>query len=493
MQRRCAVEQDRMVANDLLENLEHLARFLLDDLLGALHRLGDSLLDELVDDERLEQLERHRLRQAALVQLEFRTHDDDRTARVVHALAEQVLAEPALLALEHVAERLERTLAAAANGLGAATVVEQRVDRLLQHALLVPENDLRRAMHDELLQAVVAVDDAAIEIVQVRRRETAAVERNEGAQVRRNHRDDVQDHPFRLVAHVAVVARVAERVDDLEALQLLLLLVLARLDDHLRAELVGDLVDVEPAEQVADRGGADVGEERGIALVLRLGAQREVLLFVEELVGVDFLIAGLDDDVVRIVDDLLEIAQREVEEVAHRAGQRLEEPDMGDGNGELDVPHAVATDLAQGHFDAATVADHAAIADALVLAAMAFPVLDGTKNALAEEAVLLGLERPVVDGLGFRDFAPRPPRTQAGHLEPLTFLGIPGSADLLRRGDADLDVVKSGCAGLARAAEIDHVLFLAGAEGQTAVSTLSVGIHGDVDTEGLQFLHEHVE
>ena len=215
-------------------------------------------------------------------------------------------------------QRLERALAAAADRLGAAAVVEQRVDRLLQHALLVPEDDFRRAMQDELLQAVVAVDDAAVEIVQVRRREAAAVERDERAQVRRDHRDDVQDHPLRLVAHVAVVARVAERVDDLEALQLLLLLVLARLDDHLRAELVGDLVDVEAAQQLAHRRRADVGHERGVALVLRLGAQREVLLLVEQLVRVDFLVARLDDDVVRVVDDLLEVTEREVEQVAHR-------------------------------------------------------------------------------------------------------------------------------------------------------------------------------
>ena len=39
----------------------------------------------------------------ALVQLERRADDDDRAARVVDALAEQVLAEAALLALEHVA------------------------------------------------------------------------------------------------------------------------------------------------------------------------------------------------------------------------------------------------------------------------------------------------------------------------------------------------------------------------------------------------------
>jgi hypothetical protein len=108
-----------------------------------------------VDDERLEELERHGLGQAALVQLELRTHHDDRTARVVHALAEQVLTEPALLALEHVGERLERTLAAATDGLGAAAVVEQRVDRFLQHALLVAQDDFRRAVRDELLRRLL--------------------------------------------------------------------------------------------------------------------------------------------------------------------------------------------------------------------------------------------------------------------------------------------------------------------------------------------------
>ena len=83
------------------------------------------------------------------------TDDDDRTARVVDALAEQVLTEAALLALEHVGQRLERTLAATANRLGAAAVVEQRVHRFLQHALLVAENDFRRAVRDELLSRLL--------------------------------------------------------------------------------------------------------------------------------------------------------------------------------------------------------------------------------------------------------------------------------------------------------------------------------------------------
>ena len=169
VQRRRAVEQHRVVLDDLFQDLVHLGALPLHDLLGPLDRLGDALLHQLVDDERLEQLDRHRLGQAALVQPELRAHHDDRAAGVVHPLAEQVLAEPALLALEHVREALERTLAAAPDGLGAAAVVEQRVHRLLEHALLVPEDDLRRLVLDQLGEPVVPVDHPPIQVVQVGR------------------------------------------------------------------------------------------------------------------------------------------------------------------------------------------------------------------------------------------------------------------------------------------------------------------------------------
>ena len=104
VQRRRAVEQHRMLADDLLEDVPDLRRLLLDHALGRLDGGGHAALLELGVDERLEQLERHLLRQAALMQLQFRPDDDDRAAGIVDALAEQVLAEAALLALQHVAD-----------------------------------------------------------------------------------------------------------------------------------------------------------------------------------------------------------------------------------------------------------------------------------------------------------------------------------------------------------------------------------------------------
>src|SRR6476469_4456201 len=176
--------------------------------------------------------------------------------------------------------------------------------------------------------------------------------------------------------------------------------------DQSLAELVGDLVDVDSTQQLPHSRRANVGEERVVVLVLRLLLHVEELVLIEQLIGGDFLLARIDDDVVRVVDDLLEITQREIDEVPHRTRQSLEEPDVSDGYGELDVTHALATDAAQGDFDAAAIADHATVTDSLVFAAVAFPVLHRTEDPLAEQAVLLGLERAIVDRLGLQYFAP---------------------------------------------------------------------------------------
>src|SRR6185503_20203541 len=128
----------------------------------------------------------------------------------------------------------------------------------------------------------------------------------------------------------------------------------------------------------------------------------EIAILVEQLVLHDVLLARIDDDIVRVVDDLLEIAKREIHEVPHRTRKSLEEPDVGDGYGELDVAHALTTNTSESHFDAATVADHSAIPDSLVLTAMTLPVLHGSEDPLAEETILLGLEGAVVDGLGLQ-------------------------------------------------------------------------------------------
>ena len=167
VQGRRPVEQHRVLADDLFQHVPHDRALTLDHPLGGLDVLRVVEVDQPLHHERLEQLQRHLLGQAALVQLELRADDDDRTAGVVDALAEQVLTEPALLALEHVGQRLQRAVTRAGDRPAAAAVVEQRVDGLLQHPLLVVDDDLGRAEVDQPLEPVVPVDHAAVQVVQV--------------------------------------------------------------------------------------------------------------------------------------------------------------------------------------------------------------------------------------------------------------------------------------------------------------------------------------
>ena len=109
------------------------------------------------------------------------------------------------------------------DGPAPAAVVEQRVDGLLEHPLLVVDDDLGGAEVEQSLQAVVAVDDPAVQVVEVGRGEPATVELDHRAQLRRDHRHDVEDHRLRVVDAPAVVVAAVERGDDLQPLDGLLL------------------------------------------------------------------------------------------------------------------------------------------------------------------------------------------------------------------------------------------------------------------------------
>ena len=69
MERRRAVQENRVLGDDLLENVPDLRDHRVDVLLRRLDVLDGLPLDEAAHDERLEELERHQLRQPALVQL----------------------------------------------------------------------------------------------------------------------------------------------------------------------------------------------------------------------------------------------------------------------------------------------------------------------------------------------------------------------------------------------------------------------------------------
>src|SRR3569623_657236 len=414
MQGRRAVEQHRMFADHLFQDVPHLGALALDQLLRRLDGGGEAAVLQLGEDEGLEQLERQQLGQTALMQTQSRTDHDHRSAGIVDALAEQILTEAALLALDHVGQGFQRTAVGTGDGLAATAVVEQRIYGFLQHALFVAHDDVGRIQVEQALQAIVAVDDAAIEVVQIGSREAAAGERHQRAQLGRQYRQHGHHHPL------GTVARLDEGLHQLEALGELL-------DAGLRAgghDLVTQahhfFLQVDAGQQLIHCLGAHAGVEL-VAIFFNGG---KILLVGEQLAALELGHARIDHYEGFEIEHALNVTQGHVEQQAHARGQRFQEPDVGDGARELDVAHAFTAHLGQGHFHAAFLADHAAVLEALVLAAQTLVVLHGPEDLGAEQTVALGLEGAVIDGLR------------------LLYLAEGPGTDLVGRGQADADGIE---------------------------------------------------
>src|SRR5690606_8798428 len=93
VQRRRTVQHDRVFADNLFEDVPNHWFLRFYQFLGGLDCRCQAHHFQTIENERLEQFERHQLGQTALVQLELRAHHNNRTAGVVDALAQQVLTE----------------------------------------------------------------------------------------------------------------------------------------------------------------------------------------------------------------------------------------------------------------------------------------------------------------------------------------------------------------------------------------------------------------
>jgi hypothetical protein len=96
-------------------------------------------------------------------------------------------------------------------GLAAAAVVDQRVHGLLKHSLFIADNDVGRAEIKQPFQAVVAVDDSAVQVIQVGCRKAAAVKLHHRSKLRRNYRITSR------IIHSGLVARICGRPRLLQA------------------------------------------------------------------------------------------------------------------------------------------------------------------------------------------------------------------------------------------------------------------------------------
>src|SRR4030042_89208 len=120
---------------------------------GDLDARDQALFLQLMKNERLEELQGHLLGQAALIELEFRSDNDDGPAGIIDPLSQKVLTEASLFRAQGLAQRLERPAVRTKMDAGSFSVVAKGGHSLLQNPLLVADDELGRLEVDQLLAA----------------------------------------------------------------------------------------------------------------------------------------------------------------------------------------------------------------------------------------------------------------------------------------------------------------------------------------------------
>ena len=381
VERRSTVQQNRMILDHVLESAPDFVGPSFDHSLRAFHILRIAVLHQVFHDKRLEQFQSHLLRETALVHLQFRTDHDNGTAGIVYTFAQQVLTETSLFAPQHVGQGFQRPVAGSGDRTASAAVVDQSVDRFLQHTLFVADNDVGRTELKKFLESVVPVDDPAVKIVQIARSEPAAVQLDHRPEIRRDDRDNGQNDPFRSVAALD------ESFHDFQPLDRAGSLLAGRICD-LVAEFFLQFLQVQIAEQFADGFRAHARAERLRAVLVDRVA---VFLVREDLLVLQTCFARIRNNICRKIQHLLKCARAHVQQHLHAARDPFEIPDVGYRNGKFDMSHPFASYFGARHFNAALFADDSLISSAFVSAAMALPVLCRSENAFAVQTVFFRL------------------------------------------------------------------------------------------------------
>ena len=88
-----------MLFDYILKYVPDLCLEALNHLLRVLDVVRGSVSNEFLHNKRFKELDRHLLRETALIDLKFRSNDDNRTSGIVNSFTEKVLTETSLFTL----------------------------------------------------------------------------------------------------------------------------------------------------------------------------------------------------------------------------------------------------------------------------------------------------------------------------------------------------------------------------------------------------------
>ena len=125
-------------------------------------------LDKSFHNEGLEEFKRHFLRKTALVNFQLRTYDYNGTSGIVDTFSEKVLTERPCFPFSMSERDLSGLFDGPVTFFTVLTVVEQGIDRLLQHSLLILDYYGRGAEFKQSFQTVVSVYHTSVKVIDIR-------------------------------------------------------------------------------------------------------------------------------------------------------------------------------------------------------------------------------------------------------------------------------------------------------------------------------------
>ena len=271
-------------------------------------------------------------------------------------------------------------------------IVDQCVHCFLKHPLFISNDDIRCIQFQHSFQTVVTVDDTAIQIVQVRCCVPTAIEHNHRAEIRRDNRNNIQNHPFRTVAGEA------ECLYNFQTLEQLDTLLSGIQTTQFCFQLCGQFIQINFTKQCFDGFCAHLC----IKFIAVFFSIRDIFLFGQQLLFRQISVARIQYNVLGEVQDFFQTLLRNFQHLSDSGRGTFEVPDMGNGCSQFDMTHSFPTYFRTCNFYAAAVADFPFKTNFLKLAAVTLPVLGWPEDSLAVQTVSFRFLCPIVNG--FRAF-----------------------------------------------------------------------------------------
>ena len=407
------VQKHWMLLNNIFQHIPYLFLGTLNHTLSVLNIVSNLLTNQLLHNKWLEKLQSHFLWQTTLMELQLRAYNDNGTSRVVNTLTQQVLTETSLLTLKHIRQGLQRTIARAGYRTTTTTIINQSIYSLLQHALLVADNNVRSTKLQQTLQAVVSVDNTTIQIVQIRGSKTATIQLNHRAQLWRNNWNYIHNHPGWLVAGASEGLNNLQTTDSTNTallagymLQLVSQLLVQDIQTifHVLSLLFLWQICLQLNQKLLDSLGTHAYYKITTVVLpsLAILQLRQKLLFGKR------CILWIQNNVGSKVENLLHSPWWNIQNQAHAAGDTLEIPNMRYRSSQLNMAHTLTAYLGTSDLNTTAITDSTLMTDTFILTAMTFPITSWSKNFLAEKTILLWLQSTIVNSLWLQYLAMRP-------------------------------------------------------------------------------------